>query len=86
VSVFERIFLEHPRTVRESYGGHMLVAWSFSLRLLGASLACLIHGILPCLFKQTASRQIRVLHDQMVTHRVRHGQTAGAAAGAHEHQ
>ena len=82
MSVFERIFLEHPRTVRESYAGHMLVAWSFGLRLLGASLACLVHGMLPCLFKQTASRQIRELHDEMVVHRVRHAEPAGA----HEHR
>ena len=60
MSVIERIFLEHPRTVRESYGGHMRVAWSFSFRLMGAGLACLVHGLVPCLFKQTASRQIRV--------------------------
>lgn len=72
MSVIDRIFLEHPRTVRESYGGHMRVAWSFGFRLFGASLACLVHGIVPCLFKQTASRQIRELHDEMVTHRVRH--------------
>lgn len=83
MSVFERIFLEHPRTVRESYAGHMFVAWSFSFRLLGASLACLVHGLVPCLFKQTASRQIRELHEQMVTHRVRQPATA---AGAHEHR
>lgn len=80
MSVFERIFLEHPRTVRESYAGHMMVAWSFGFRLLSASLACMVHGVLPCLFKQTASRRIRELHDEMVTHRVRH------PAGAHEHR
>jgi putative exporter of polyketide antibiotics len=72
LSVIDRIFLEHPRTVRESYAGHMLVAWSFGLRLLGASVACMVHGIVPCLFKQTASRRICELHDEMVTHRVRH--------------
>ena len=82
MSVFERIFLEHPRTVRESYAGHMWTAWSFGLRLLGASLACIVHGIVPCLFKQTASRQIQNLHEAMVTHRVRQP----AATGVHEHR
>ncbi len=86
MSVFERIFLEHPRTVRESYSGHMLVAWSFSFRLLGASLACLVHGLVPCLFKQTASRQIRDLHDRMVTHRVRQAPVPAAGGGVHEHR
>jgi hypothetical protein len=82
MSVIDRVFLEHPRTVHESYSGHMLVAWSFGFRLLAASLACLVHGIVPCLFKQTASRQIRELHEAMVTHRVRQA----PAAGAHEHR
>jgi hypothetical protein len=82
VSVIERIFLEHPRTVRESYAGHMATAWSFGFRLMAASLACLIHGLVPCLFERTASRQIRDLHEAMVTHRVRHP----SGAGSHEHR
>ena len=47
VSVFERIFLEHPRTVRESYGGHMLTAWGVMLGLCSMLLITNLLSHLP---------------------------------------
>lgn len=68
-----RSFTEHPASVGESYGEHWTVAMGFGLRLLGASLACMIHAFLPSLFVRTGSQAIEQLHDRMVRNRQRHG-------------
>jgi hypothetical protein len=69
VEALVRAFNEHPESVGETYLGHLRSAARFSgLMLLGA-LACLIHGLLPFAFQTTGSRQIRRLHEAMVTDR-----------------
>ena len=70
--MLNRIFLEHPASVNESYSAHFLVAAGFGLRLLVAAGVCLVHAILPCLFASTGSKMIHNLHKRMVTHRVHH--------------
>jgi len=55
---FLRAFTEHPASVGESYWQHLAFALGFSLRLLLAGLAALVHALLPFLFKTTASRLI----------------------------
>ena len=64
-----RPFVEHPASVGETYVTHLGTALGFSARLLGASLACAAHALLPFAFQRTASRQIDLLHRRMVTHR-----------------
>ena len=66
-----RLFTEHPRSVDESYVEHMGMALSFAGWLALASLACLIHALLPFLFEKTGSRIIDGLHDRMVRNRRR---------------
>jgi len=66
-----RPFTEHPASVNETYGEHFVMSWSFAFRLLGAGLACLVHGIFPFLCVTTGSSTIRELHERMVTNRVR---------------
>lgn len=66
-----RLFTEHPASVGESYGEHLVVAGSFGLRMMLGGLACLIHALLPFLFVRTGSVQISTLHETMVTHRQR---------------
>ena len=67
-----RAFTDHPASVNETYGPHLATSWSFAFPLLGAGLACLVHGLLPFAFTSTGSSIVRTLHDRMVTHRVRH--------------
>lgn len=64
-------FTNHPRSVGESYGQHFIVAAGFGLRLLWASVACLVHAAFPFLFERTGSNQISILHDRMVSNRSR---------------
>ena len=56
--MFGRLFMDHPRSVGESYFEHLLFAGGFALRLLGAGLAALVHALIPCLFEKTASNMI----------------------------
>lgn len=57
-----RLFLDHPRSVNESYVQHFRFALGFSAQLFAAAFAALAHAALPCLFEKTASRAIRRLH------------------------
>ena len=56
-----RSFVDHPRSVGESYGEHFAVASGFGLRLIAAGLACLVHACVPAWFTRTGSRSVRVL-------------------------
>jgi hypothetical protein len=75
--VFTRLFLEHPRSVGESYLQHQRHALGFGFSLLLASLACFIHAVVPGFCVRTGSTAITRLHERMVTKR-----TAGSGAEA----
>jgi hypothetical protein len=68
------MLFEHPRSVGESYGEHLVVAGSFGVTMIGAGIACMVHAIVPGLFTRTGSWAIEHLHGRMVTnrHRVAH--------------
>ena len=76
------LFTDHPATVGETYWQHLASAWGFSWRMMLASLACLVHALLPFLFEKTGSRAITQLHDRMVVNRHRHARQGGAASAA----
>ncbi len=69
------LFEDHPASVGETYWQHMASAWGFSWRMAVASLACLIHALLPFLFEKYGSQMITKLHDRMVLNRHRDSQT-----------
>ena len=54
--MFGRLFLDHPRSVDESYFEHLLFAGGFALRLVGAGMAALIHALIPCLFERQPAK------------------------------
>lgn len=66
-----KLFTEHPQSVGESYLQHMHSALTFSGRLFTATLCCLVHGLLPFLFKSTGSTIIADLHNRMIANRTR---------------
>ncbi|HWI35360.1 MAG TPA: DUF6356 family protein [Burkholderiales bacterium] len=72
--MLKHLFTVHPRSVGETYGEHLRVASGFGLALIGAGIACLLHGLLPFLFVRTGSETVRRLHQRMV-------QGRGAAVG-----
>ena len=76
--MLEKLFLDHPRSVDESYLEHMGQAFSFAGRMMLGGVACFIHGLLPCLFVRTGSQAVTELHGRMVVNRRRHARRHGA--------
>jgi hypothetical protein len=66
-----QLFTRHPASVGETYGQHLASATGFSLRMIVAGIACLIHALLPFLFVRTGSNAIARLHDRMILNRSR---------------
>lgn len=60
-----KAFNEHPQSVDETYFQHMQFAGSFSIRLLLAGLAAMVHAILPFLFEKTAGNIVRDLFNKI---------------------
>jgi hypothetical protein len=60
--MFDRLFLDHPRSVNETYLQHAAFAGRFSLALFGAAFAALVHAVLPFAFERTASRKVAALY------------------------
>jgi hypothetical protein len=61
--MFRRLFIDHPRSVGESYGQHAGFALGVGLRMIGAGLACVLHGVFPFLFVKTGSKCISELNE-----------------------
>ena len=62
---FQVLFLEHPSSCSESYGEHLLHAVLFGTKLIIAGIACVTHAILPFLFVDTASNQVKKLNEEL---------------------
>ena len=63
--MIQRLFLDHPASVDESYLEHARFAAGFSGWLLLAGLAAAVHAVLPFACETTASRIIRRLHTRI---------------------
>lgn len=68
---WHRLFQEHPGSVGETYGQHLVHAAGFGIAMIGGGMACLVHAILPFLFVRTGSATIDRLHDRMIVNRHR---------------
>jgi hypothetical protein len=79
----QKLFRDHPESVGESYFEHMGTAFSFAARLLGAALACFVHGLFPFLFTSTGSATVKRLYQGMIVARTApaRGRHAGARDG-----
>ena len=60
--MLQKLFLDHPRSVDETYLQHFAFALLFSIRLFGATFAALVHALLPCAFEKTASKTVHDLY------------------------
>lgn len=60
----QKLFLDHPAKVEESYGEHAVFAFGFSMKLFGAAFAALVHAFVPALFEKTASKIIKTLYER----------------------
>lgn len=60
-----KLFIDHPRTIGETYGQHARTALSFGWRMTVGGLACMVHALIPGLFVKTASRTVVQLDAEM---------------------
>ena len=65
---WSKLFQEHPASVGETYTEHLAFAVRFGGTLLLAGLACLVHGLLPWVWKTRASDTVRLLYDRLIIH------------------
>jgi hypothetical protein len=63
--MFRRLFLDHPRSVDETYREHLRFAGSFGLTMIGGGIAALVHGLVPALFSKTGSRALLRLNARL---------------------
>jgi len=52
----------HLEAIGESYGEHRRFAFNIGWAMVTAGFACIVHGLTPALFTDTASRTIRRLN------------------------
>ncbi len=62
--MISRLFLQHPRSVDETYFEHMMFAGWFASRLFAAAAAATVHALLPCCFEKTASTIVAELYER----------------------
>ena len=63
--MFAKLFVDHPRSVGETYFQHMAAALSFAGPLLVAGLAAVLHSVVPGLCQKVGSRTIVKLHQRL---------------------
>jgi hypothetical protein len=63
--LLEQLFLDHPRSLGESYWQHQRRALRFGVSMIGGGAACLVHALLPAVFVHTASSTVQRLYEEM---------------------
>ena len=69
VSLWKKMFVEHPQSVDESYLEHLIQAFTFAFLMIFGGFACLIHGLVPGLVTRFGSRTVNYLFQCMVQNR-----------------
>ena len=57
--MWTRLFLNHPRSVEESYGEHAIFAGRFAAQLFIAAFCALIHALIPGCLKKPPVRLLQ---------------------------
>ena len=65
ITMMQRWFADHPRSVGESYAEHFRAAARYGLAMVSGGLACLLHALVPALFERTGSRTVKRLYAEM---------------------
>ncbi len=68
------LFTRHPHAVGETYLEHAATAGGFGAAMVMAGAACLVHAVLPFLFKTTASDTVMRLRARMAARASQKGQ------------
>ena len=60
--VLSKWFLDHPRSVNETYAAHFRTAFGIGTRMVVGGMACIVHAVVPRMFVTTASDEVRDLY------------------------
>ncbi len=63
MSVWKRLFTDHPATVDETYGQHFVSAAGFGFKMIGGGIVCLLHALIPGAFCTKGSDTICELYE-----------------------
>lgn len=63
--IVDKLFLDHPRSLGMSWAGHGAGALKVGFQLIGAGCAAIIHGLVPGLFGETASRTVTRVYEHI---------------------
>ncbi len=69
--MLNRLFLDHPREMGQSYFEHQRNAFGYAGSMFAAAIACFVHGLVPALFLHTGSRVVARLSELMAANRTR---------------
>ena len=75
------LFTAHPKSVGETYLGHLRFAARFGASMVLGGLACMLHGVLPFCLGTSGSRRVRALHGMLSGHP---GRRVGIARRTHD--
>jgi hypothetical protein len=78
--ILDRLFIDHPHSVGETYFEHQRRALSFAGRLIGAGLGCALHALVPGVCVRSASDAVLRLHGEMTPRRAAAPPLAGEVA------
>ena len=67
--MIQRLILDHPRSVGESYFEHMRASLTVAARLAAAAAGCVVHAVVPGLCRTTGSNAILKLHAEVMPRR-----------------
>jgi hypothetical protein len=63
--MLKKLFIEHPKTVNETYIEHFIKALGFSIQLLCVAATCFVHALVLGFFVKTSSKAVVELHKRM---------------------
>lgn len=72
--MLNRLFVDHPRSVDETYAEHFAIASRFGLTMIRGGVCALVHALVPGWCVTTGSETIRRLNTIMVEQRRAKGQ------------
>ena len=65
IRTLNRLFVDHPREVNESYFHHMAASSRFGFRLLKLAGCAFLHSVVPGVCKTTVSSSICCMADEL---------------------
>jgi hypothetical protein len=61
----QRLFVEHPRSLGMTWGGHGVGAVKIGAELIGAGCAAMVHAAVPGWFTDTAGKTVARIYDHI---------------------